>query len=93
MNEMFTAAKGHGAFLNGKAISVSNATSMEQAVISTNVGYVRSDDGIAFLNDNLTRILKSNVRSLRSLGTSALEICSVACGRLDGCMFYYYYLF
>ena len=83
LDELFTAKKGHGAFLNDRPIHVSNAERIDQSVISTNVGYIRQDDGIDFVLANMKTLLQHNVRSMRSLGSSALEVCSVACGRLD----------
>eukprot|EP01094_Clydonella_sp_ATCC50884_P004344 TRINITY_DN13372_c0_g1_i1.p1 TRINITY_DN13372_c0_g1~~TRINITY_DN13372_c0_g1_i1.p1 ORF type:complete len:295 (+),score=101.37 TRINITY_DN13372_c0_g1_i1:18-902(+) len=83
VDELFTATRGGGAFLNNKPIHVSECASIDQAVIATNVGYTRSDPGIEFMLENIRRILKANVRSLRMEGSSALELCSVAVGRLD----------
>ncbi len=69
LDELFTASKGGGAFLNGNAIHVSDRDSIQSAVIATNVGYDRSDEGIHFMLANYKNILQAHVRSLRSLGT------------------------
>jgi len=83
LNETFTAARGRGAFLNGQPIHVAQRESLGQAVVATNVGYDRTPDGIEFMADNVKILLQNNVRSLRSLGSSATELSWVACGRLD----------
>mmetsp|Transcript_14489 Transcript_14489/g.41150 ORF Transcript_14489/g.41150 Transcript_14489/m.41150 type:complete len:282 (+) Transcript_14489:99-944(+) len=88
LKEMFEARRGKGALLNGKPIKVAPCESLQQAVVATNVGYDRTEEGIQFMNENMAAILRQNVRSMRSLGSSACELCSVACGRLDG--FYEY---
>jgi len=56
---------------------------LNQSVISTNFGYDRSVEGIDFMTSNVKNILLGNVQSIRSGGSAACEICSVACGRLD----------
>jgi inositol-phosphate phosphatase/L-galactose 1-phosphate phosphatase len=83
LNELFSAVRGGGAFLNGEPIHVSAATSIDRSVISTNVGFVRDAAGIEFILENMKALLTHNVRSMRSLGSSALEVCLVACGRID----------
>lgn len=47
--ELFRAVKGGGAFLNDRPISVSSAKTLSEAVIATNVGYDRSEEGIQFM--------------------------------------------
>jgi len=83
LNELFTATKGGGAFLNELPIRVANATSLDKAVIATNIGVDRTPEGAEFLIQNLRRLLLNNVQSTRSGGSSAWEMSSVACGRLD----------
>ncbi|KAN0009316.1 hypothetical protein ACTFIU_006596 [Dictyostelium citrinum] len=83
LDELFTATKGGGAFLNGESISVSSVEHLSQSIISTNVGYDRSDKGIEFMLTNFKNILKDNVQALRFSGTAAWEMASVSCGRVD----------
>lgn len=83
LKELFTATKGGGAFLNGKPIHVANAASLDRAVIATNIGIDRTPEGAEFLTQNLRKLLLNNVQSTRSGGSSAWEMSSVACGRLD----------
>jgi len=70
-------------FLNGTPLRVSNPLSLDKAVIATNVGVDRTPEGAEFLTQNLRKLLLNNVQSLRSNGSAAWEMSSVACGRLD----------
>eukprot|EP01132_Coremiostelium_polycephalum_P012349 gene12349-15092_t len=83
LNELFTATRGGGAFLNGSPISVSSAEHLHQAVVATNVGYDRTPQGIEFMLTNFKSILSQNVQAIRCSGTAAWEMASVSCGRLD----------
>ncbi|EGG20152.1 inositol-phosphate phosphatase [Cavenderia fasciculata] len=83
LDELFTATKGGGAFLNGQRMSVTSVDSLQQAVVATNVGYDRTPYGIDFMLTNFKSIMSQNVQSLRFSGTAAWEMASVACGRLD----------
>lgn len=74
-NEIFTAELGKGAFLNGKPIHVSNKTELEVSAVSF---YAKAQDMIQMLNGGLV------ARRIRKLGASAIELCYVACARLDG---------
>jgi len=80
LNEIFTAYRGGGAYLNGEAIHTSKTDSIESALIATGFPYGRSNvDNIC---DRLARILK-RCRDIRRLGAASLDISWVACGRLD----------
>jgi myo-inositol-1(or 4)-monophosphatase len=79
--EMFTAVRGGGAWLNGDAIGVSACTELSQALVGTGFGY----DAARRLRqaEVLTGVLPL-VRDIRRLGAASLDLCSVACARLDG---------
>ena len=80
-DEQFTAVRGGGAWLNGRRIGCSTATSLSQALIGTGFGYdARRRAAQAAL---LPTVLPA-VRDVRRLGAGALDLCAVACGRLDG---------
>ena len=65
--ECFHAARGEGAFLNGEAIQPTDCEQLDEAII-----------GVAGVPPpNL------NPRQYRSFGAAALDVCSVAAGRLD----------
>lgn len=80
--ELFTAVQGKGAWLNGKPIHVSDTRSLAEALLASGFPYNAWEN-----SDNNTqewaRVLR-HVVSLRSDGSAALDLCHVACGRLDG---------
>ncbi|KAI7843873.1 hypothetical protein COHA_002420 [Chlorella ohadii] len=82
LNELYHAVVGGGAFLNGQPIRVSETTELKKAVIATELGTRRDAD---FLDACFHRIrqLGQGARSLRCSGSCALNLCSVAMGRLD----------
>lgn len=80
-NEMFTAIDGQGAFLNGKPIHSSDCSDLSQALVACSFpAGVKSD------SPEVQRFVKilEHCRSLRRLGSCALNMCYVAAGRLDG---------
>jgi myo-inositol-1(or 4)-monophosphatase len=79
-DELFTAVRGEGAFLNGRPISVTGCSTLAQALVGTGFGYDtarRARQAVA-----LTQILPV-IRDIRRLGAASLDLCWVACGRLD----------
>ena len=62
-------------------IHVSRTTAIKDALVQTNVGYDRTEDGVAFMMANLQRLLLQQVRSVRMGGSAALELCRVAEGK------------
>ncbi|MCX6153828.1 MAG: inositol monophosphatase family protein [Candidatus Kapabacteria bacterium] len=82
LNEMFTAIKGEGAFLNGKKIKVSDNHEFDHAFLVTGFPYnVYESD---YHNGELfTSIIKKGV-PVRRLGSAALDLAYVAMGRFDG---------
>ena len=80
--ELFTGESGRGAFLNGTKLEVSIAETLPQALLVTGFPYDLNDD----LESNL-RLFKrfmGTARAIRRDGSAALDLCYVACGRLDG---------
>lgn len=80
-NELFVAQRGQGAFLNGAPIKVSTQTVTTRALLST--GFAYDAAGIAKNLDVFARVLPQ-VQSIRRPGAAALDLCYVACGRIDG---------
>jgi myo-inositol-1(or 4)-monophosphatase len=80
-DEMFTAARGKGARLNGSPIEVSDRDDLSTALIGTGFSYV--PEARAVQATVLQRVLP-RVRDIRRAGSAALDLASVACGRLDG---------
>lgn len=81
LDEYFTAAKGKGAFLNGEAIGHSGKDDLATALVATGFGYRREQR--AHQATVLTTLLPA-VRDIRRHGVASLDLCWVACGRLDG---------
>jgi myo-inositol-1(or 4)-monophosphatase len=81
-NEVFTACKGHGAYLNHKPIMVSGVSKLKQSLLSTGFSYK-----IASLKDNnlvhFEDLLFAS-QAVRRAGSASLDLCYVACGRFDG---------
>ena len=76
--EEWTAIKNKGAHLNGKAINVSQKT-FNSILVATGFPYSNTHDYDAYFN-----ILKhwlTETRGMRRLGSAALDLCYVACGR------------
>lgn len=80
-NELFTAVRGSGAYLNGAPINVSSEPSLIKTVLAT--GFAYSEDVISENIEIFARV-HPKVRSVRRPGAAALDLCYVACGRLDG---------
>ena len=81
-NELFTASRGRGAFLNDRRLRVSKRVSMRDALIGT--GFQFRD--FARLDRYLTmlRQVTSKCAGVRRAGAAALDLAYVAAGRLDG---------
>lgn len=74
-HETFSATRGSGAFLNGKKVRVATTAFLEESSISV---YGRK------FNPGTVLKLGQKIRRWRLLGASSLELCYVACGRIDG---------
>jgi myo-inositol-1(or 4)-monophosphatase len=79
--EMFAAAKGHGAWLNDRRLQTSRASSLAEALISTGFPPDMRGQEIAL---NWWRHFSLRTRSLRRTGSTALNLAYVAAGRFDG---------
>jgi myo-inositol-1(or 4)-monophosphatase len=81
-DECFYAAKGFGAFCNGKPISVSSAKTLGESLIGTGFPYSAFGEIDKYLS--VLRLLMEKSHGLRRMGSAAIDLCYVACGRLDG---------
>lgn len=79
--ETFYAWKGGGAWCNGKQIHVSQRTDVNDAVVATGFPYA-SRDVLPQLTSVFDYFLK-NARGIRRLGSAAIDLAYVACGRFD----------
>jgi myo-inositol-1(or 4)-monophosphatase len=82
LGELFLAERGQGATLNGTPIHVSVEDRLIDCLLGT---------GFACMRDNLQRnnlpyltALLPKILDLRRFGSVAIDLCYVACGRLDG---------
>ncbi|MBP7213781.1 MAG: inositol monophosphatase [Anaerolineaceae bacterium] len=82
MDETFYAAKGKGAFLNGEAIRVSDAKTLRDSLVITGFRKTLLDTPKSNLK-NFVRFCKDS-QTIRHLGSAALDLAYVACGRGDG---------
>ncbi|PWZ53871.1 Inositol monophosphatase 3 [Zea mays] len=103
MNELFTAVRGKGAFLNGSPIKASSQDELVKALLVTEdllrksagdtkliiilidqAGTNRDKTTVDDTTNRINRLLYK-IRSIRMCGSLALNMCGVACGRLDLC--------
>jgi myo-inositol-1(or 4)-monophosphatase len=80
-NEMFTAVRSQGAYLNGKPIHVSSVDKLATSLVSTGFPTHQRAN-----NRNIYYYWEFTLRShgVRRDGSAALDLCSVACGRFEG---------
>ena len=79
--ETFRAERDGGAQLNGEPIQVRDHDDLATALVGTGFGY---DPEIRAGQAEVLLRLISQIRDVRRAGAAALDLCSVACGRLDG---------
>lgn len=82
INEMFLAAKGSGATLNGNPIKVSTTSTLNKSLLATGFAY----DRLETTDTNYTEFchLTNVSQGVRRLGAAAIDLAYVAAGRLDG---------
>jgi myo-inositol-1(or 4)-monophosphatase len=78
--ELFTAERGTGTYLNGVRQHVSPRTELGEAVLA--VGFAKSQESIDHCL-NLYQFYGNRARKLRAMGSAALDLAYVATGRLD----------
>lgn len=81
-NELFTASKGAGAFLNERRIRVSRRTRLGEALIGTGFPYREFDKIDLYLS--IFKELAEKTAGQRRPGAASLDLAYVACGRYDG---------
>ena len=80
--ECFKAVKGEGATLNGNSIRTSAVKELDKALLATGFPYdqrEKADFYLSFFKAFMTRS-----QGIRRNGSAALDLCYVACGRIDG---------
>jgi myo-inositol-1(or 4)-monophosphatase len=81
-NELFTASRGRGAYLNDRRLRVSNRTKLQDALLGTGFPYRVFDQVDAYLA--MFRDLIHQSAGIRRPGAASLDLAYVAAGRLDG---------
>ncbi|MEM7372657.1 MAG: inositol monophosphatase family protein [Bacteroidota bacterium] len=79
--EMFRAEKGKGASLNGEPISVSEISSIQSSLIATGFPYANHPWRKEYVSLIMQVMDKAN--GLRRMGSAALDLAYVACGRYE----------
>ena len=82
MDELYTAERGSGAFLNDRRLRVANRRSMPDCVIGTGIPFLGHGQHDRFLAE--TRVVMNEVAGIRRCGAASIDLAWVAAGRLDG---------
>lgn len=82
LDECFWAIKGHGAYLNDKTIHVSQARKLSEGLIAT--GFPYRDFGRMGNYLQILQHFMKNSHGVRRLGSAAVDLVYVACGRFEG---------
>jgi myo-inositol-1(or 4)-monophosphatase len=81
-NELFTASRGRGAYLNDRRIRVSKARELGESLIGT--GFPFRDPNVLGPYMAMFRELTHKTAGIRRPGAAALDLAYLACGRYDG---------
>lgn len=84
--EFYSAGKGQGAFMNGEPIAVASSQTLEDTLVATGFPYFDFT-----LTERYMKVLEQfmrRTRGVRRLGSAALDLAYVACGKFDA--FYEY---
>ncbi len=80
--ELFTAVKEKGATLNGRQITISSCRQLSEALLVTGFPYDYKQNATPYM-ERFERCMKASI-GVRRLGSAAIDLCFVACGRFDG---------
>ncbi len=81
LDEMYTAVRGQGAFCNGKPIRVRENAVLRDALVGMSFAHRSERAGERMLR--AIPLLREGCSDMRRLGSAALDLCFVACGRYD----------
>ena len=81
-DELFYAVKGKGAYLNNKAIQVSQRDSLAKSLLATGFPYYDFSNMQGYLK--ALQYFIAHTRGIRRIGSAAVDMAYVACGRFDG---------
>ncbi len=80
--ECFSAWKDGGAFLNGTKIQVTKTDHLEKSLLATGFPYYMFDKVDAYVN--ILKDFMQKTHGIRRIGSAAVDLCYVACGRFEG---------
>ncbi len=80
-DEIFTAERGKGAYCNGERIHVSDVKTLKESFVS--VGTSPYNDDLRRKSVKVIRNLLDNCIDIRRLGSAAIDLCYLACGKFD----------
>jgi myo-inositol-1(or 4)-monophosphatase len=80
-DELFTAEKGKGAYLNDRRLRVAARTSLSDALVTTGIPHRGREGHPRFLKE--MELLMREVAGIRRTGSAALDLAYVAAGRFD----------
>jgi myo-inositol-1(or 4)-monophosphatase len=80
-NELFTASKGRGAFLNDRRVRVSKCARLQEALVGTGFPF-KEVSRLDLYVRQLARLMQTSA-GVRRAGAASLDLAYVACGRLD----------
>ncbi len=80
--EMFSARKGNGAYLGSSSIHVSGTDDLGISILATGFPYDKENAEINNLRE--FNAFLPGLQGVRRMGSAALDLCYVACGRFDG---------
>ncbi|NPA71998.1 MAG: inositol monophosphatase, partial [Gammaproteobacteria bacterium] len=81
-DEMFTATRGRGAFLNNQRIRISDQKTLDNSMLATGFPYYDFSYLDAYMNS--LKAFITSTAGVRRAGSAALDLAYVACGRVDG---------
>lgn len=82
-DDVYFAIKGRGAYCNGTSISVSTRDTLSHSIVSISLG---ADYDMKYIKEvlDIEKNLAIRVRGLRVICSSAIELCWLASGKIDG---------
>jgi myo-inositol-1(or 4)-monophosphatase len=80
--ECFYASEGNGAYCNGKSIRISSIQTLSESLLATGFPYYQFEKMDAYLA--IIRTFLDQTHGIRRLGSAAVDLAYVACGRLEG---------
>ena len=78
--ELWTTIKGEPTRLNGKVVKVSERAKVSDAILA--IGFSKSQDNLEKCLPHMARLTR-RAKKIRVMGSAAIELAYVACGRLD----------